>query len=95
MIREFNAEYANTVLNDPAVIKGSRAAPGSDLSALVADLNNVLLTYDGGAFLCVNKGSGGAAWRPDCPAPHPGLRASLRTRRLGSLNVLIHPRDTR
>lgn len=56
MKRDFNADFLNQLLNDRSIIRGSRLEGVTDLSLLVKD-TNVILTYEEGAFLVINKGA--------------------------------------
>lgn len=54
--REFSAEYLNQIANDPSVSYGAKLTGIADLSSLVADLRNVIITFNGGALLGLYKG---------------------------------------
>lgn len=56
MKRVFNADFINQLLTDRSIIKGAKLEGISDLSQLVTT-NNVVLTYESGAFLLINKGA--------------------------------------
>jgi hypothetical protein len=59
--REFDAEYINMVANHPSVRGGAKIdmlGHDADFSELVANLDNLLLVYDGGCFLLIDKGYG-------------------------------------
>jgi hypothetical protein len=55
--RDFNANFLNQVANDPAVKGGAKLEGITDLSHLVT-FDNVLLSYESGCFLLINKGGG-------------------------------------
>jgi hypothetical protein len=55
--REFTADFINGVANDPSVKGGSKLGGYTDLSELIS-LDNVLLTYEFGGFILINKGGG-------------------------------------
>jgi hypothetical protein len=55
--RDFNADFLNQVANDPAVKGGAKLEGIADLSQFVT-LDNVVLSYEAGCFLLINKGSG-------------------------------------
>jgi hypothetical protein len=57
MHRDFNADFLNKVANDPAVKGGARLNGMTDLSHL-ATIDNVILSYETGCFLLINKGAG-------------------------------------
>lgn len=55
--REFNADFINYVANDPSVKGGAKVNGVADLSSAVSDLRNVLITFEHGGFLLINKSS--------------------------------------
>lgn len=55
--REFDAEYLNEIVNDPAVRGGIKnTLCDLDMSPMVDDIDNYVLTWDGGAFILIDKG---------------------------------------
>lgn len=56
--REFDATFINLVANDPAVKPGAKIDGFADLTEVVSDYRNVLLTYEYGGFLLLYKSPG-------------------------------------
>lgn len=56
--RSFDAEFINSVINDPSVKDAVEVVGDGDISALVNDVNNVLLVTDHGGFLFVHVQQG-------------------------------------
>jgi hypothetical protein len=56
--REFDAEYINAVVNDPAVKDGAKIVEIADLALVASDARNFILVYDGGGFVIINRNDG-------------------------------------
>jgi hypothetical protein len=53
--RTYNAEFINTVINDPSVRDGAEVKEFSDLSEIAANLNNHILVNEHGGFVVIKK----------------------------------------
>lgn len=56
--RVFNADYINAVANHPCVSVGAKIISPIDLMSVAEDYGNVILIFDGGAFILLGKGGG-------------------------------------
>jgi|TARA_R110000824_G_scaffold330042_1_gene516787 hypothetical protein len=55
--REFNADYLNEIVNDPSVRGGIKNTLFDlDMSPIVDEMDNYVLSWEGGAFILVDKG---------------------------------------
>jgi hypothetical protein len=56
--RTYNAEFINSVINHPSVIKGTEFKELADVSAIASDLRNHVLVNEFGGFLVIKKMEG-------------------------------------
>ncbi len=53
--REFEADFINSVINHPSVRGGAQVIDDVDLSELVKNPNNIVLTYEYGGFVLIRR----------------------------------------
>ena len=53
--RHYNADFINSVINDPSVSEGAEVKGIADVSAIVVDLNNYVLVNEYGGFVVIRK----------------------------------------
>ena len=56
--RDFNADFINSVINHPSVRGGAKVVEDVDLTELIKDPLNIVLTYEYGGFVLIKRDDG-------------------------------------